>query len=310
MLFEVDSDKYKSLFPTNFNPFITDSFIEINESKTEKVIRLVRDTNKPAIGLIAGIKNNILKSHFSAPFGGFHFRNENVFVSEVDTFLIALQNYILSRKLAGIEITLPPDIYHPTFNAKAVNSLVRNGFTFMVPDITCWVNLQEFNGTYTNKKTRCNYHLAVRSGLTFELASLENDKREIYNLIRSNRERYDRPIFMTYEDVLEICKLWPVDFFKVSTRDGSIVASAILYRNHSEICYAVFWGDHEMGRPLRAMDFLVLNLLSYYKAMGYKYLDLGISSKSGIPNEGLLRFKECHETTSSLRYRFIWEVYR
>jgi hypothetical protein len=42
----------------------------------------------------------------------------------------------------------------------------------------------------------------------------------------------------------------------------------------------------------------------YYKNLGFKYIDLGISSESGIPNEGLMRFKESHEAVSSLRFRF------
>jgi hypothetical protein len=50
------------------------------------------------------------------------------------------------------------------------------------------------------------------------------------------------------------------------------------------------------------MDFLVLQLWSHYKALGYRYIDLGISTESGVPNEGLLRFKETHECVSSLRH--------
>jgi hypothetical protein len=227
---------------------------------------------------------------------------------EIDNFLISLQYFIRSNKLEGIEITLPPDIYHHTFNAKTVNSLIRNGYKLLTPDITSWVNLQQFSGTYTFKKTRGNYTQAVRNNLSFELVSTESEKKDIYDIIRCNRERFDRPIFMTFEDILNICKFWPVDFFKVSSSHRNIVASAIVYRNHPEICFAVFWGDNEIGRPLRAMDFLVLNLLTFYKEMGFKYLDMGTSSETGIPNVGLLRFKECHETTSTLRYRFFWNV--
>lgn len=113
---------------------------------------------------------------------------------------------------------------------------------------------------------------------------------------------------MTFEDILNMGSLWPVDYFKVLSEDGALVASAIFYRSHPDICYAVFWGDNEEGRPLRAMDYLAFELWSYYKALGYKYIDLGISTENGNPNEGLLRFKESHESASSLRYRFVWEA--
>ena len=129
----------------------------------------------------------------------------------------------------------------------------------------------------------------------------------IYDLICENRSKFGRPIYMTLDNILSTGEIWPVEFFKVES-GKNIVASAIFYRNHNEICYAVYWGDNDEGRPLRAMDFLLLNLFVYYKEAGFRYMDLGISTENGIPNEGLLRFKESHEAISSLRYRFILDI--
>jgi lysylphosphatidylglycerol synthetase-like protein (DUF2156 family) len=67
------------------------------------------------------------------------------------------------------------------------------------------------------------------------------------------------------------------------------------------------WGDDEIGRPLRAMDFLTFNLWQHYKISGFDYIDLGTSSLKGIINEGLLRFKETHNNISSIRYSFEWK---
>ena len=213
-----------------------------------------------------------------------------------------------SQELNGIELTLPPDIYHSTFNAKTVNSLMRNGFTLSIPEITNWVDLRMFNDRFKQKNSREYYRQALKNGLSFGLASDENQKKAIYELICENRTRYGRPIFMTFNDVIEAGELWPVDFFKVNTSDGILAASAIFYRSHPEIGFAVFWGDSDAGRPLRAMDFLAFNLWSYYKKQDFKYLDMGISTESGLPNEGLLRFKEAHDSISSLRYKFVWKA--
>jgi acetyltransferase-like isoleucine patch superfamily enzyme len=86
-----------------------------------------------------------------------------------------------------------------------------------------------------------------------------------------------------------------------------MVASAIYYRFNQEIAYDVFWGDNDMGRSLRAMDFLVMNLWNHYKSAGFEFIDLSISTESGIPNEDLLRFKETHECESSIQYTFKWD---
>jgi hypothetical protein len=306
MLIEVNSKIYNTYFPVNPHPFISEQFIELNSGKTERVVRLVEENDKAVVGLIAGIKNEVLYSPFSAPFGGFHFRNEAIYISEIDSFITSLQSYIISQGLKGIEITLPPDIYHSTFNAKTVNSLIRKGFHSQVPEITNWVNLQNFTGSFSRSNSREYYRQAVRNKLSFEQVYDEAEKEEGYDLICKNREKFGRPIYMTFNEIQKTGVLWPADFFKVITVDGKIVASAICYRSHPEICYAVFWGDNEAGRPLRAMDFISFNLWSHYKGQGFKYIDLGISTESGNPNEGLLRFKESHDCSSSLRFSFSW----
>jgi hypothetical protein len=309
MLIEVDSIEYNRFFPVDPHPFISEHFIELNKGKVDRVIRLVNDNDRPVIGFIAGIRNGLLQSPFSAPFGGFHFRNENIYISEIDSFIRLLQTYVISQEIKGIEITLPPDIYHSSFNAKTINSLIRNGFQLHIPDITNWVNLQQFNGTFTQKNSKKYYNQGSRNGLEFSLAYGVRDMKEIYELICHNRANYGRPIFMSFKDILNTGAIWPVDFFKLCTGDGLMVASAIFYRSHPDICYGVFWGDNEIGRPLRSMDYLAYNLWTYYKNLGFKFLDLGIATEFGVPNEGLLRFKESHESTSSLRFRFSWNAH-
>jgi hypothetical protein len=306
MLIETDSKTYYKYFPVNPHQYISEPFIELNKGKAERIVRLIDIIDTGKIGLIAGIRNGLLKSPFSAPFGGFHFRNENIYISELDNFIASLKAYVIFQKLKGIELILPPDLYHLTFNTKTVNSLIRNGFQPQTPDITCWVNLQLFHGVFTQKSSNKFYRQAVRNGLSFEITYDEGDETEIYNLICQNRARFGRPIYMTFKDLKDTNNIWPVDFFKVCTIDRTIVASAIFYRSHPEICYGVFWGDNEVGRQYRAMDYLVFNLFSYYKNLQFKYMDLGTSTEAGRPNVGLLRFKENHESISSLRFKFLW----
>lgn len=306
MLTVADTKTFREYFPTDPHPFVSPQFIALNSRKTDEVVYLTGAENDIVIGIVAGIKDKTLLSPFSAPFGGFHFRRENVYIGDIDRFLNSLKEYIIKRELDRIEIIIPPDLYHPSFNAKTINSLFRSGFRSSLPEITNWVDLECFNGIFSQKNSREYYRQAERNRLSFGLAENEEDKRRIYELICENRARFGRSIFMTINDILEIEDLWPVDFFKILTPGRELVASGIFYRFHPRVCYAVFWGDNETGRPLRAMDFLSLNIWKYYKEKGYRYIDLGISTESGNPNEGLLRFKETHEAISSLRRKFTW----
>lgn len=305
MLIEVDAKTFEQYFNNEVNPFISKAFIELNKAKVEKVVRLIEDTDKPEIGLIAGVNNNMLLSPFSAPFGGFHFKKENIYSNKIDAFIFLLKEYISSNNYTEFRITIPPDIYHQTFNAKCINALNRAGFLPKTPEITSWVDLSGVEDNYSQKNSREYYRQAQRNHLIFEQIFSESDKIKAYQLIYENRAKFGRPIYMELDNLKQMEALWPVDYFKVTTQEQEMLAAAIFYRWKQEMVYAVFWGDNEQGRPLRAMDYLILNLWQFYKLHKYKYIDLGISTEDGIPNPGLLRFKETHEAVSSVRHRFV-----
>jgi hypothetical protein len=304
MLIEVSKKEYKNIFNSDPHPFISEKFIEINKSKTDKIVRLVEDTPKVSIGLVAGIKNNVLKAPFSSPFGGFHFRNQCIYISEIELFLKNLLVYAGNQKIQKIHLTLPPGIYQGTFYSKVINSLIRQGFKMELPDITNWIELRNFKEKFTYKSSREYYNQAIRNNLIFKHIQNIDEKKNAFELICQNRMRFGRSIYMSFEDIVNVSEFLVVDFFSITNLEGTMLASGILYQFPSKIAFAVFWGDNEIGRPLRSMDFLIFNLINHYKSIGFEYIDLGISTESGEPNEGLLRFKETHESTSSLRFNF------
>ena len=308
MLIEVSAKEFKHRFDLDPNPFISEKFIELNKEKADKIVRLVENKQKVSIGLVAGIKDNMLKVPFSAPFGGFHYRNESIYINTIEEFIEHLLVYAKKQGIKEISLTLPPSLYQQSFNAKLVNILIRMGFEMALPDITNWIELKYFNGKFSHRNSREYYQQAIRNNLTFSLLDDNKEKRLAFELIYQNRVRFGRPIYMNLNDIIRIGELWQVDFFGVNNSDGKMLAAGIFYQFPKKIAFAVFWGDNETGRPLRAMDFLTFNLLSYYKSSGFEYIDLGKSTESGIPNEGLLRFKETHESVSSLRFSFTWNA--
>jgi len=302
----IDAAEFNDYFTHDQNPFISEKFIHLNAHKVDRIVRLVQNSDKVQVGLIAGIKDNVLRSPFSAPFGGFHCKGENIYISYIDSFIQNLIVFAHAENITQMNITLPPDIYCQRLNAKIVNALTRFGFQTLLPDITNYVDLRAFNNTYTHNGSRTYYNQAVNKKLNFAEATTEQEKELIYKIISDNRASKGRPIFMTLDDILLTNTIFTTDFFKVTNANGDIVAGAILYRAHPEIVYTLFWGDTNEGRSDRSMDFLIFNLLFHYKSADYSYIDLGISTVGGTPNEGLLRFKETHECLTSLRYSFRW----
>lgn len=151
MLIETDKITFKKFFRNDPNPFISEKFIELNRNKVESVIRLIDDSGDPSIGLVLGIKNGVVMSPFSAPFGGLHFRKDNIYITEIDRFIEQLAEYAASHGIHRIEISTSPDIYNSSFNAKTINSLIRHNYHFNCPDITNWVRLRDWGENIVRK---------------------------------------------------------------------------------------------------------------------------------------------------------------
>lgn len=306
-LVEVTMNDYYQLFPKDPHPFLSKGFIELNQAKVSQLVFLVDKMPKPSIGLVAGITQGVLSSPFSAPFGGFHYHHEAIYISTIETFIDQLIEYAIEKNIQSMHFTFSPAIYQFSFNAKLVNVLYRKSFQPMLPDLTHWIKLGLFTGTFVHKRSDQNIKKAIKEGLTFEKLETLKSKKIAFQIIVNNRVRLHRPIYMNFEALLLVEKLWPVDYFGVFSNNKKMIASAILYEFPSNIACAIFWGDEEEGRGVRSMDFLVYQLIIHYKKNGFEYIDLGISTETGIPNEGLLRFKETHEAFTSLRHKFIWE---
>src|SRR5690554_3081256 len=305
MLVEVSKKEYRRFFPTDASPFISEAFIELNEKKQDKVIRLIKKNNY-SIGLLAGIKDGIMRSPFSAPFGGFHYRNEHLAYDLVYKFLSSLKEYALNEQLKKISITLPPDPYQINMNAKLINAFIRLGFKMETPDLNNVVNLKKFTGKWVKSEVAQNCRKAIKNGLIWSKTTDIDEMKEAYDVIHNNRTGLGRKIHMTLEDILDVKEVLPVDFFIIRDVDEICVGAAVLYRGHEKIVQGVFMGGDLERRNLGVIDYMYLKLYNYYKEMGFDYLDMGTSSLQGDPNMGLLRFKEIHESETSLRYTFTW----
>ena len=300
----VDCEEYFKYFDQIINPFLTREFIELNKSRVDELFFLVENNGKPQIGIVLGRKNRELFSPFSAPFGGFNYKHENIYISAIEEFVIALSSFVKESGLSRLNIVLPPSIYGSSFNSKAIHSMRRNGYISQYLELTSYVNLESFNNRFSTKSSREYYHQAKRNGLLLKKIEDENTLIRVHDLIKENRESKGRELKMTLRDFEELESFWDLDFFGVFKENDEMVASGIFYRfKEIGVVYTAIWGDNDVGRALRAMDFLTFKIWELYKSEGYRFIDLGISTEQmGVPNEGLLRFKETHDCSTELRH--------
>ena len=307
--------EYYQLFLTDPHPYVSRAFIETHAFHCEKVLYLASSHTKSKLGLVVGIKDGFLCSPFSAPFGGFHSHNQRVSPQEIDLFLEGLKQFCALNNFKGFRLTLPPSIYHQSLNAKLINSLLRFGAHLDTPEVTSWIDLQTFSGEFTQKETRRLVRKSEALGLILHSVQSDAEKELCFGIIADNRGRNGRPLYMGLDDMKRVEAILPVDYFLVKRTTHSHadtvnqnLAAAIFYRGHHSIVQAIFWGDSAEGRDYHTMNFLASQLWNHYREEGYAAIDLGISTESGEPNNGLLHFKEAHDAISAPRFSFRWDA--
>lgn len=304
MLTEISEKEYFTLFTNIENPFLTKEFHLLNKDKVEAVKFLISSDVKPSIGIILGCHENKLLSPYSAPFGGVHFLNSNIYIDKIEEFAKSLKQYFFLYKFEFFKCVFPPTIYDVSFSHKMISAMIREGFKLETPELTNYIDLKHFSNRFNQRSSREYYNQALRNGITFKQIYDELTKNNIVDLIKENRERSGRTLRMSLDDFKRIETIWQVNYFGVFNLENQIVAGAIFYTfPKNKLVFTAIWGDSMQGRGLRAMDFITFESWSHFKSHDYNYVDLGISTENNaVPNEGLLRFKETHEAKTELRF--------
>ena len=151
---------------------------------------------------------------------------------------------------------------------------------------------------------------SLRSGLSLCKCLTETDKQTAYEVIRLNRESKGYPLRMTYSQVAETIKILDHDFFVVKVGEVPI-ASAIVFCITEQIYQVIYWGDVPGYSQYKPINYLSYKLIEYYKQKNIRYLDIGPSSESGIPNFGLCDFKQsigCETQNTRLCNSIAWRT--
>ena len=300
MVEEVDINTYfntiegKSIFQKK-------EFYLINRKKTKSLFFLLFKDSKYRAGIIFGLKENSLFSHFSAPFGGITFINSKITLKKIDEIFSSLANWA-EKKNFKIVITLPPFFYENSLSEQ-VNCAIRNSFKIKHLDINYHFDLSKFNDEYLLKiwaNARNKLKKAKEQKLRFIEVFTNKEKLVAYEIIKKNREEKKFDLKMSFNDVIRNEKLISSNFFLVIFNDNPI-ASAMCYKTTNNIAQLIYWGNIQEYIEINSMNFLSFEILKYYKKNNFKIFDFGPSSKNSIANFGLCDFKKSIGSQTSLK---------
>lgn len=293
-LVSVTAAEYRRLFPKPLTAFSSVDFSMLNSAKADRIMFLAAldASGKALIGLIAGEREGVWRSPFSAPMAALSC-NREVSIATVADFISRISSFL---KPSPLRIVMPPRFVAPELLVKFDGSLIN-----MADDVTADFNYHYDLSLYPDfeehmkHNARKNYRRALKEDFTFGTATLAR----AYEVIRVNRTSKGYYLAMTLADLEATAGIIDIDSFVLQHGDID-VAAAIVYTIAPGIAHVVYWGDVPGYEPLRPMNILPFHIFGHYNRAGYRIVNIGPSSTGGVPNHGLCNFKESLGCSTSL----------
>lgn len=306
-LIELNSKDYNQYFPKTHQVFNSVAFNELNASKVDAVRYFVFKDSKVRLGICFGQKDNLLKTPFSAPFGGFSYNTDDHKFQAVEEAVALMLDFAKKNNL-DLKITLPPDFYGSSIINESVSALLRSDFSLKYVDVNYQFYVKDFENyeAKLDSKTRNKLHQSLRADFNFIKldSNNEEDVARAYAVIKANREWRGFPLHMSLQAVLETIKIIPADFFVLSV-DGVDAAAAQVFHVSNSIVQVIYWGDAPDFYDKKVMNLLSYKIFEHYAKDGnVGIIDIGPSTEFGVPNHGLCEFKENIGCKTSLKYTF------
>lgn len=301
---ESNPSEYRHIVRDPFSIFDTVDFCQLNANKVEAVKHLIFNDGKNRFGIIAGIKDGVLRAPFSAPYACFSEIGKNNKIASYATLASSLIDYAKGLGLKRVRVTFPPTVYDESHIAKLYNSFYNAGFRISGCDLNFQYDLDSFGDGYDmtiDPKARQKLRAAMREGMSFQKTS---DIKLAYDVIRANREAKNYPLWMSYENVLDTIKIIKTDFFVVRTSSGQAIASAMVYEVAPGKVQIIYWGNFPGTDELRPMNFMAFHIFDHYKKAGKSFIDIGPSTEYSVPNFGLCDFKQAIGCDTSSKITF------
>lgn len=287
---------YAEAFPTHRHAYASEPFIALNAHKYDAIRHFIGyDGAHPRLGIVLGYRNGAWASPVSAPFGDIECRRPQS-LEHIYDFISELRHILGSDPVA---ITLPPAFYSPA-HFQPLHGVLANYAAKTVWDYNYHYPLSQASDpeAYMTSQARNKYRNALLHPFAF---AKTDDVEAAYEVIRLNRQSKGYPLAMSLDQVkATIAPAGPVkaDFFLLTDTDTcQHAAAAMAYHAAPGIIQIIYWGDAPGHAASRPMNILPFRIFSHYAAQGLSIVDIGPSSKDGIPSPGLCAYKEsigCH----------------
>ena len=223
----------------------------------------------------------------------------------------ALQLYCNSAGWRGIEITLPPPIYHDEPDQIIEFALHMRGFQLVHRSMPLLIPLDRKKSNHYEQIFRERQRRYVRACRRKGVAVTESGTDGLGGFLELLEETYARlkalpthtpaEIRSLFDRVPNHLRIWSAHL------GGIVIASMLLFILNRNICVTFYLCDRASHRADHGATVLLAEVIDALGERGYRYLDMGPSASTVHFNHGVVGFKESLGARSFCRDRWRWQ---
>ena len=248
------------------------------------------------------------RSPFRGTYGGFEFsRNDIGFIERA---VHEAEKTALEHGARKLTFTQSPSAHSPDLAACCFNVFHRSGYCISGQELNHSISVtNEPMMDRINRANQKRWRKCEREGFVFAEESDTEGFQRVYDTISRNRASKGYKVSMSLEALIEMRENFPgkIHFFSCTHQDN-VAAAAVCMAIRSDIFYVFYWGDEPGYEQFSPVAYLAERIYSYAMKNGFKILDVGTSTLQGIPNYGLINFKEALGFQPSLKLTFSKEL--
>ena len=246
------------------------------------------------------LKDDIAISIPKSPFGSYLSKKSNS--EDFDSFESNACSKLKTRNVRSLEIRHPSIIYGEFIEPGV---LKMAGHEVLYTDINQHIELRgDWEGSIHKMQER-KLHILLNEGFEFKIMP-KSYLKTAHQFIRACRESQGLEINISWDRLSRLDTAMPGRYqcFGVF-RENKISAACITVNVDDEVVYYYLPATSPMFRSKSPMVLLIAGMVGYYQDKEVNYLDLGVSSFRGIPQETLRIFKNRMGAQETSKHTFI-----
>lgn len=229
------------------------------------------------------MEDYIAISQSRSPFGGI-WMVESKTEREFANFWMACEKRLVNLGVRELRIIQPPSYYEQFV---PFSCLLNQGFEQMISERNQFVNLTSPPVIHPMEQ-----RILRKQHLTIEIGD-PKDLDRIYSFIALCRKNQGLEVNISLEKLSGLFRVFPNRYFIVNAFDNeSHVSTCIFCSPTDEVIYYYLPATHPDHKEGSSMVPLLYWSYGYFQRLGFKIMDLGISSINGQDQVGLVAFKE------------------